>query len=72
MDRRLEIVNQAIKLAGKFYQQHGYIHREGFKYWQSPHPQERLMFDMACIAFDLIQGVEVMEIVSELEDEGLL
>lgn len=72
MDRRIEIVNQAIELANQFYQQHGYVSREGFKFWQSPHPQERLMFDMACTAFDLIQGTEVMDIVNELEDEGLL
>ncbi|WP_241608922.1 hypothetical protein [Rosenbergiella australiborealis] len=72
MDRRIEIVNQAIELANKFYQQHGYVSREGFKFWQSPHPQERLMFDMACAAFDLLQGTELMDIVNELEDEDLL
>ncbi|MBT0718111.1 hypothetical protein HGT71_07495 [Rosenbergiella epipactidis] len=72
MDRRIEIVNQAIELANRFYQQHGYVSREGFKFWQSPHPQERLMFEMACAAFDFLKGTEVMDIVNELEEEGLL
>ncbi len=72
MDRRIEIVNQAIELANRFYQHHGYVSREGFKFWQSPHPQERLMFEMVCEAFDLIQGTELMDIVNDLEDEGLL
>ncbi|HDY1642859.1 TPA: hypothetical protein RPA94_000454 [Escherichia coli] len=38
----------------------GYTHRPGFKYWESPHPQEQLVFQMACRAFEVIRGSDVM------------
>ncbi|SQC35935.1 Uncharacterised protein [Kluyvera cryocrescens] len=39
-----ELVDAAIELAGEFYAMQGYSHRPGFKYWESPHPQEQLVF----------------------------
>ncbi len=36
-----ELVDAAIELAGDFYSMMGYEHRPGFKYWESPHPQEQ-------------------------------
>lgn len=63
-----ELVDAAIELAGAFYAMHGYVHREGFKYWLSPHPQERLMFEMACRAFEMCRGSDVMDAVADLED----
>lgn len=59
----------AIELAGEFYAMQGYSHRPGFKYWESPHPHERLCFEMACVAFETIRGSDVMDAVYELEDE---
>lgn len=64
-----QLVDAAIELAGVFYSMQGYSHRPGFKYWQSPHPQERLCFAMACRAFELIRGSDVMDAISEIEDE---
>ncbi|WP_313824042.1 hypothetical protein [Leclercia sp.] len=64
-----ELVDAAIALAGEFYAMQGYTHRPGFKYWQSPHPHERLCFDMACRAFEIIRGSDVMSAVDDLEDE---
>ena len=64
-----ELVNAAIELAGEFYSMQGYSHRPGFKYWESPHPHERLCFEMACRAFEIIRGSDVMDAVSEVEDE---
>lgn len=64
-----QLVEAAIKLAGEFYSMQGYTHRDGFKYWESPHPQERLMFDMACRAFEVIRGSDVMEAIADMEDE---
>lgn len=55
-----ELVDAAIKLAGDFYSMMGYTHRPGFKYWESPHPQEQLVFQMACRAFEVIRGSDVM------------
>ncbi|RAU43943.1 hypothetical protein DBY68_019265 [Pseudocitrobacter sp. RIT415] len=64
-----ELVDAAIELAGQFYAMQGYSHRPGFKYWQSPHPQERLVFEMACHAFEVIRGSDVMDAIADLEDE---
>ncbi|WP_338636957.1 hypothetical protein V6L80_00745 [Erwinia persicina] len=62
-----ELVSAAIELAGKFYAMHGYTHRPGFRYWESPHPQERLMFDMACQAFEVCRGSDVISALDEIE-----
>lgn len=64
-----ELVDAAIELAGQFYAMQGYSHRTGFKYWESPHPNERLVFKMACHAFEIIRGSEVMDAIADLEDE---
>lgn len=64
-----ELVDAAIELAGDFYSMMGYEHRPGFKYWESPHPQEQQVFEMACRAFEVIRGSDVMEAVADLEDE---
>ncbi len=63
-----ELVNAAIELAGQFYAMQGYTHRAGFKYWESPHPQEQLVFEMACRAFEFIRGSDVMDAIADLED----
>lgn len=64
-----ELVNAAIELAGQFYAMQGYTHRAGFKYWESPHPHEQLVFEMACLAFEFIRGSDVMDAIADLEDE---
>lgn len=63
-----EIVQQTITLAGKFYEAHGYTHREGFRYWESPHPQERLMWEMACLAQVMLTETDPEDALSGLED----
>nr|DAP42545.1 MAG TPA: hypothetical protein [Caudoviricetes sp.] len=64
-----ELVDAAIELAGQFYAMQGYTHRTGFKYWESPHPQEQLVFEMACRAFEVIRGSDVMDAIADLEDD---
>lgn len=64
-----DLVDAAIDLAGEFYAMHGFIHRPGFKYWESPHPQERRCFDMAALAFERIRGSDVWNAITDLEDE---
>ena len=64
-----ELVDAAIELAGHFYAMQGYTHRPGFKYWESPHPQEQLVFEMACHAFEVIRGSDVVDAIADLEDE---
>lgn len=64
-----ELIDAAIELAGEFYKIMGYIHREGFKYYDSKHPQEQAVWNMACIAFSDIRGSDVMGALNNIEDE---
>lgn len=64
-----ELVDAAIALAGDFYAMQGYKHRPGFKYWLSPHPHERLCFEMACRAFEAIRGSDVMSAIEEMNED---
>lgn len=52
----------------RIYTMQGYSHRAGFRYWESPHPQEQLVFQIACHAFEFIRGSDVMDAIAELED----
>lgn len=62
-----QIVEAAIELAGEFYAMQGYSHRPGFKYWESPHPQEQLMWRMACHAFEILRGTDPEDALSNIE-----
>jgi len=62
-----QIVEAAIELAGEFYNMHGYIHRPGFKYWESPHPQEQLIWRMACQAFIKLCDTDPEDALSSIE-----
>ncbi|PHM42396.1 hypothetical protein [Xenorhabdus szentirmaii] len=64
-----EVVDAAIKLAGKFYSMMGFRHREGFEYWKSPHPQEQLVFEYAVQAFEDLRGTDVYSAIDSLEAE---
>ncbi|WP_418384846.1 hypothetical protein [Xenorhabdus hominickii] len=64
-----ELVDAAIKLAGKFYQMMGYLHRDGFEYWKSPHPQEQLVFEMVVQAFEDLRSADIYNAIESLEDE---
>lgn len=66
-----ELVSSALALADKFYTMHGYISRPGYKYYNSSHPQERLMWDMACAAFDIIGSTDIENALAEIEDSSL-
>lgn len=62
-----QIVDAAIELAGEFYAMQGYNHRSGFKYWESPHPQEQLMWRMACQAFIQLRDTDPEDALSNIE-----
>ncbi|WGL99668.1 hypothetical protein QE177_04315 [Arsenophonus sp. aPb] len=65
-----ELVNAAIALANDFYRLHGYVARKNFKYWESSHPQEQLIFEMVCLAFEKIRGSDVMGAIENIEAEN--
>lgn len=64
-----ELVSIALELADKFYMMHGYISRPDYKYYASSHPHERLMWDMACAAFDIIGSADIESALSNIEDD---
>lgn len=63
-----EIVEETMELADKFYEANGYISRPGFRYDKSSHPQERFMWQLACMAQDLLCGTDAQNALDELED----
>jgi hypothetical protein len=64
-----QIVEDANALAAEFYASAGYVAKKGFRFDLSCHPQELLMWRMACLAYERIQGTEVEQALAELEDE---
>ena len=66
-----EILDAANELARKFYLGHGYQVPEGYRFDQAVHPQEKGMFNLAVMAYDHIDGTDVLEALANVEaDEG--
>lgn len=42
----------------------------GFKFYESTHPQELLMWRIACEAYEFIDGTDVGDALDQLRDEG--
>lgn len=64
-----ELVEKALELARMFYSMLGYKVEVGFKFYDSKHPQEQMVWDMACEAFDFIRGSDVHDALSAIEGE---
>lgn len=64
-----EVVEACNELAILFYKSHGYAPKEGFKMYESGHPHEQSMWNLAVMAYDHIEGTDVEEALSNLEDE---
>lgn len=54
-----EIFKQTLLLAKKFYEFLGYKSPEGFRFDESEHPTEQAMWNMACIAQEILTDVDV-------------
>lgn len=64
-----EIVMECNELACKFYAAHGYRVREGYKFFEATHPQEIAVWEQAVMAYDHIQGTDVIDCLGEYYDE---
>lgn len=66
-----ELINQTKKLAGELYKANGYEspNSESFDWANSDHPNERLMWRMACIAQEVLTCSDVDNALHELEVE---
>ena len=52
----MKIRDRLNNLAREFYRQMGYLQREGFDFSASEHPQERMCYRMAEIAYEEFMG----------------
>ena len=67
LDIASKIVSSCNELARVFYQSHGCEVPEGFAFHEATHPQERSMWDLAVMAYEHIEGTDVLEALNELE-----
>ena len=64
-----EIIEQTNNLAKDFYKVMGYNGIEGFRFYESSHPQERLCWILACKAQEKLTNTEIEDILDNLEEE---
>lgn len=62
-----QIVEAANSLARLFYAQQGYMVPEGYRFDKARHPQESRMWEMACLAYEEIDGSEPEAALDEME-----
>lgn len=56
------------EIARILYLRMGYKRDKGFDFEESSHPQERMVFDMACLAWEEIFG-DSPDLYSDLEED---
>lgn len=65
-----DIVEQTNEMARQFYAEMGYAEtRPEFRFWESSHPQELLMWRYACMAQLELTDTDPDELLAEYEDE---
>lgn len=64
-----QIVASANSLARLFYAQRGYVVPEGYRFDKARHPQERQMWELACLAYGEIEGTEPEAALDEMGDD---
>lgn len=64
-----KIIEDANSLARLFYRSMGYQVPKGYRFDQASHPQEIGCWNQAVMAYDFIEGTDVENALSELDDE---
>ena len=62
-------VSQSRYLARMYYEQLGYVVEEGYRFDKAHHPQEEHMWEMACIAQEVLTDTDVSSVLSEIDEE---
>jgi hypothetical protein len=65
----VEIVQAGEDLARLFYKMQGHVRHPSFQFRNATHPQERLVWLMACKAFEELTGTDLQDTADNLEDE---
>jgi hypothetical protein len=63
-----QIVAAGLELAREFYKSHGNEVPEGFKFYESRHPMEQGMWNLACIAFELLTATDLQSALDNVEE----
>lgn len=65
-DRKL--VDDCNTLARLFYSLHGYQVPEDYRFYEATHPQEVGMWNLAVAAYDHIEGTDIEDALSTIEE----
>ena len=64
-----QIVDQTNYLARKIYEILGYVVDEGYRFDQAHHPQEQHMWELACLAQEILTDTDVPSVLSEIDED---
>lgn len=62
-----ELFDDCNELAREFYASHGCEVAAGYRFDLATHPQEQGMWNLACIAYEFIDGTDIEEVIKELD-----
>lgn len=63
------VVSECNKLAILFYKSCGCRVSSDYKMYDASHPQEAGMWNLAVIAYDFIEGIDVMQALDEFDNK---
>lgn len=66
-----EIVQAGEDLARLFYKMQGHVRHPSFQFRKATHPQERLVWAMACKAFEELLATDLQDTADNLEEEEI-
>jgi hypothetical protein len=70
VDNGRKLLADGNELARMFYRRMGYVRPEGYRFDRATHPQEQMVWAMACDAVEHFFGTELEEVRAELEDDN--
>jgi len=62
-----EVIEDCNKLAIKFYKKAGFVVEEDYKMYDATHPEEVFYWDLAVLAYDFIEGTDVLSALDEID-----
>lgn len=64
-----DVINETIEVALELYSFLGYEAKPGFKFWESKHPTEVMVWAMACAMMERFTDTDPEDALAELESE---
>ena len=66
-----QLVDEANALARVYYKSYGYEVEKGYRFDHASHPQERGMWNLAAIAYQMLLRVDIHEAARECDDDAM-